>query len=178
MGAFGGEAACGTPGPDRRAIYLVSPDTGSRQLLLALTPSQGALRWTSVDDQRTGTPASNVSSAEGEISYAYEHFFDPALTADERAALIQGSAAMRDFIDRSFAKHASQVAAGKIIVDKVTVMARRPTCRSTRQLGGRESPANPGRLVGTAVRENEVWKISRATYCMLSANAGEPCPPE
>jgi hypothetical protein len=174
MGIFGGETACGTPAAVPRGIYLVTADKGSRRLLLALTPSQGVLTWSAVDDQRTST---NGGSASGAITSAYEHFFDPALTADQRAALIQGSSAMRAFIDRSFAKHASEVAAGKIIVDNVTVHGSTADVSFHAQLAGRESPANPGQIAGTAVLDGGTWKISRATYCTLSANDGEVCPP-
>ena len=41
---------------------------------------------------------------------------------------------------------------------------------------GAESPANPGQINGTAVLEGGTWKISRVTYCRLSANDSEPCP--
>ena len=54
MGVFGGgDTGCGTPASVPRGIYLVSPDTGSRRLLLALTPSQGVFTWSAVDDRRT-----------------------------------------------------------------------------------------------------------------------------
>ena len=176
MGTFGGEeAACGASAPAQRGIYLVSPDdVGSRDLLLPLTPSQGVLRWTSVDDQRT---ASNTSAADGAIAYAYGHFFDPALTADQRAALIDGSDEMRAFIDRSFAAHAGEAAAGAIVVDDINVHGATADVSFHALYMGAESPANPGQLNGTAVLEDDTWKISRTTYCMLSANDGEPCPP-
>jgi hypothetical protein len=176
MGAFGGEeAACGTSAPAQRGIYLVSPDdVGSRDLLLPLMGSQGVLRWTSVDDQRS---ASNRSGADGEITYAYGHFFDPALTADQRAALIEGGEEMRAFIDRSFTMHAGEAAAGAIVVDDITVHGSTAAVSFHALYQGRESPANPGQINGTAVLEDGTWKISRTTYCALSANDGEPCPP-
>lgn len=172
MGVFGGDVACGTSAPVQRGVYLVTADRGSRRLLLALTPSQGVLTWNAVDDQRT------VDGAAGEVSvaYAYQHFFDPTLTADERAALVQDSAAMRAFMDNAFARHAAEVAAGKIIVDNVTVHGSTADVSFHAQLGSRESPANPGQINGTAVLEDGTWKISRSTFCMLSANDGEPCP--
>jgi hypothetical protein len=174
MGVFGGEeAACGTSAPVPRGIYLVSPDTGSRKLFLPLTPSQGILTWSAVRDQRTST---NHADDEGKIVYAYEHFFDPALTADERAALIEGSSSMRTFMDRSFAKHALEVANGAIVVDRVTVHGSVADVSFHARLGGRESPANPGQIAGTAVFDDGTWKISRATFCTLSANDGEACP--
>ncbi len=52
MGVFGGDSACGTPASVPRGIYLVAPDTGSRRLLLVLTPSQSVLTWNAVDDKR------------------------------------------------------------------------------------------------------------------------------
>jgi hypothetical protein len=176
MGVFGGdEEACGSAAPAQRGLYLVSPDDiGSRDLLLPLTPSQAVLRWTSVDDRRA---ASNRHGAEGEIAYAFGHFFDPALTADERAALIQGSAEMRAFLDRAFAAHAAEVAAGAIVVDDVTVHESTADVSFHALVGGRESPVNPGQISGTAVLESGTWKISRTTFCTLSANGGEPCPP-
>jgi hypothetical protein len=175
MGVFGGEeAACGTSAPAQRGIYLVSPDdVGSRDLLLPLMGSQGVLRWTSVDDQRS---ASNRSGADGAITYAYGHFFDPALTADERAALIEGGAEMRAFIDRAFTRHAGEAAAGAIVVDDITVHGSTADVSFHALYMGHESPANPGQINGTAVLEDGTWKISRTTYCALSANDGEPCP--
>jgi hypothetical protein len=174
MGIFGGETACGTSVPAQRGIYLVSPDTGSRRLFMPLTPSQGLLTWSAVDDRR-----STVQNRDGygDITYAYEHFFDPTLTADQRAALIQGSAEMRAFIDRSFAKHAAEVAAGRIIVDQVSPDGSTAIVSFHAQLAGQESSANRGQLTGFAVLEDGTWKISRATYCTLSANDGEVCPP-
>ena len=174
MGVFGGETSCGTSAPVQRGIYLVSPDTGSRRLLLALTPSQGVETWSSVDDQRTGAPSANPDAA---IAYAYEHFFDAALGADQRVALIQGGAAMRAFIDRSFAAHAAEAAAGAIVVDRVTARGTTADVSFHALYQGHESPANPGQLEGTAVLEDGTWRISRTTYCALSANDGEPCPP-
>jgi hypothetical protein len=175
MGLFGGESGCGRSSPAQRGVYLVSPDTGARRLLVALTPTQGILTWSSIDDRRTGK---HDPDAEAGITYAFAHFFDPALTADERAALIQSSAAMRASIDEAFSRHAGEVAAGAIIVDKVTVHGAAADVSFHAQLGGKESPANPGQINGTAMLEDGTWKISRATYCTLSANDGEPCPPE
>ena len=173
MGTFGGETACGSPAPVQRGIYLVSPDGGTRRLLLALTPSQAVLRWSSVDDQRTNT---NTGNADAAITYAFEHFFDPALTAAQRAALIEGGDAMRAFIDRSFAAHASEAAAGAIVVDDIIVHGTTADVSFHALLNGRVSPANPGQISGTAVLDGGTWKIGRATYCILSANDGEPCP--
>jgi hypothetical protein len=56
MVVLGGESACGGSAPVPRGISLVSPDTGARRLLLPLTPSQGVLTWSAVDDQRTRPP--------------------------------------------------------------------------------------------------------------------------
>jgi hypothetical protein len=117
-------------------------------------------------------------SATAFIAYAYAHFFDPKLTADPRLALIQGSAGMRDFIDQSFTRHEAEAAAGQVIVDTVALRGSTADVTFHALYGGAESPANPGQLHGTAVFEDRTWKISRATYCTLSANDGEVCPPE
>ena len=124
-------------------------------------------------ESTTVAPGANADTA---ITYAYEHFFDPALTADQRVALIQGGDAMRAFIDRSFAAHAAEAAAGAIVVDQITVRGSTADVSFHALYKGRESPANPGQLNGTAVLEAGTWKIGRATYCTLSANDGEPCP--
>jgi hypothetical protein len=172
MGIFGGEDACGTPAPVQRGIYLVSPDTGARRLLMPLTPSQGILTWSDVTDQRD----MKVAGDDPSITYAYGHFFDPALTADQRAALIEGSDQMRTFIDRSFTRHEGEAAAGAIVVDDITVHGATADVSFHALYHGLESPANPGQINGTAVLEDGTWKISRTTYCTLSANDGEPCP--
>ena len=119
----------------------------------------------------------NDRDADSAIAYAFGHFFDPALTADQRAALIQDSAAMRASIDHSFAVHAAEAAAGEIIVDRVTVRGTTADVSFHALYQGHESPANPGQIDGTAVLEAGTWKISRTTYCTLSANDGEHCPP-
>jgi len=94
-----------------------------------------------------------------------------------RDALIQGSDQMRDFLASSFARHLGEVAAGAVIVDTVALHGDAADVSFHAQLGGQESPANPGQLHGTAVLEDGTWKISRVTFCTLSANDGEVCPP-
>ena len=53
LAVFGGTPGCGTSAPARRGVYLVSPDDAARQLLLPLTPAQGIMQWSAVDDRRT-----------------------------------------------------------------------------------------------------------------------------
>ncbi len=83
---------------------------------------------------------------------------------------------MRAFVDRSFNRHKGEAAAGAIVVDTITVHGTSADVSFHALYQGRESPANPGQINGTAVLEDDTWKISRATYCTLSANDGEPCP--
>ncbi len=125
---------------------------------------------------QTTVAGSTADAGAAAISYAYEHFFDPRLPADQRFALIQGSAAMRDWILAVSARHEAEAAAGAIIVDAITVNGNVANVSFHALYQGRESPANPGQLSGTAVLEDGTWKISRTTYCTLSANDGEPCP--
>jgi len=140
-----------------------------------LTPA-GQSEYASFLRDAISAPVTNGVKADAAITYAYEHFFDPALSAAQRAALIEGGDTMRAFIDRSFAAHASEAAAGAIVVDQIDVHGATADVSFHALLNGRVSPANPGRISGTAVLEAGTWKIGRATYCVLSANDGEPCP--
>jgi hypothetical protein len=83
---------------------------------------------------------------------------------------------MRAFIDASFTRHAGEAAAGEIDVDTVLVTGDTAAVTFHALYAGGESPANPGEIHGTAVFEDGTWKISRATFCSLSANDGEVCP--
>jgi hypothetical protein len=65
-----------------------------------------------------------------------------------------------------------------VIVDTANVHGDTADVTFHALYAGRESPVNPGEIDGTAVVEDGVWKISRATYCSLSANDGEVCPPD
>jgi hypothetical protein len=84
---------------------------------------------------------------------------------------------MLDFLASSFARHAGEAAAGAVIVDGVVVHGDTADVSFHALYGGQESPANPGERQGTAVLEDGTWKISRDTFCTLSANDGEVCPP-
>jgi hypothetical protein len=151
----------------------------------ANTPTTSPSTTATAPDATTGGTTQGVlgviqsrdTGSSAGIAYAYAHFFDPKLTADQRLALIQGSAGMRDFISSSFTRHEAEAAAGAVIVDTVAAHGSTADVSFHALLGGAASPANPGQLHGTAVLEDGTWKISRATFCMLSANDGEVCPP-
>jgi hypothetical protein len=84
---------------------------------------------------------------------------------------------MRDFLASSFARHVGEAGAGAVIVDRVALHGDTADVSFHALYGGQESPANPGQRLGTAVLEDGIWKISRVTFCTLSANDGEVCPP-
>ena len=163
-------ATCTSPDP-AATTPPTSAASASEPSTEVLAPAPPAL----VPDTTSATVV--FRDADAAITYAYGHFFDPALTSDERAALIQGSAGMRDFIDSSFTRHEGEAAAGAVIADHITVNGATADVSFHALYGGHESPANPGQLSGTAVLEDGAWKISRATFCMLSAGDGEVCPP-
>jgi hypothetical protein len=58
MVVFGGSTECGTSAPVRRGVYLVSPDTGSRRLLVPLSATEQVLPWSAVRDERTALKSS------------------------------------------------------------------------------------------------------------------------
>ena len=76
---------------------------------------------------------------------------------------------MRTYILDTFNAHKAEAAAGGILVDHVAVHGTTAVVSFRATYRGRESPANPGRLTGTAVFENNTWKISRATPSAPSA---------
>ena len=180
MRGNGRAADANAAGAARGDVHVTGPrrdDTAHLGSVRLRTVDRGARAGTTGLGSYTTSATVVFRDADAAITYAYGHFFDPALTSDERATLIQGSAGMRDFIDSSFTRHEGEAAAGAVIADHIAVNGATADVSFHALYGGHESPANPGQLRGTAVLEDGAWKISRATFCMLSAGDGEVCPP-
>jgi len=131
-------------------------------VLTALTGCGGGSSKTATPSP-TPSPTPNAAAAKAEITLAWETFFSPKGTVAAHVALLQNGPAFATELAKSAKDPTAQNLSAKVL----TVVILGPSASVTYDLLGKGGAKLLPGAMGTAVEEQGVWKVSKATYCTL-----------
>jgi hypothetical protein len=115
----------------------------------------------------------SAATAKAEITANWEKFFQRGTTVDQRVALLQNGAALRQAVAQNAANPLQQQASAK--VTNVTLTS--PTTAAVTYdvyLNGKVALPN---AQGMAVLEGGTWKVTQASFCsLISLSSPGPVP--
>lgn len=166
-------AACGDG--DDASVGPQSPDIQTTSEAASPTTSPTASPTGSPADSptATGTAPADPKDAEEEIRENWAKFFDPKTSADDRVELVENGDQMRPVLE-AFAKDPNAAKTSARVKAVSFTSATQADVTYDVLVGAR--PALPDSK-GTAVLQDDTWKVSRNTLCALvklSGNAAVP----
>lgn len=166
-------AACGDG--DDASVGPQSPDiqtTGGVQTPTA-SPTASPTGSPADSPAATGTAPADPKEAEQEIRENWAEFFDPKTTTEDRVELLENGRQMRPVLE-AFGKNPDASKSSARVKAVSFTSATQADVTYDVLVGGR--PALPDSK-GTAVLQQDTWKVSRNTLCALvklSGNAAVP----